>query len=80
MNEPAPPDEGRRFLGALVIGAGCLIAGLGGLCTLFVAGMDAAESGGIDEFVLLALLIGAVPIAVGGTLIFLGRQLRRPRS
>jgi hypothetical protein len=79
MSEPPPQDEGRRFLGALLIGAGCLIAGLGGLCTLFVAGMDAAE-GGIDEFVLLALLIGAVPVAVGGTLIFLGRHLRRPRG
>lgn len=75
----------KGFFGALLIAVGALMAGLCGLCTLVVAigGLVTGGNGGGDEIfsggdtVILALVIGGVPTAIGVGLFFIGNALWR---
>ena len=74
-------DPVARLFGALLMAVGVLMMTLCGLCSLvFVistAGSGGGEAGGM---LLLVLVIGGVPIAIGFGIFWLGRWLRRPRD
>jgi hypothetical protein len=74
-------DPVARLFGALLMTVGALMMGLCGLCSLAVlvsmTGGGASEPGGM---LLLVLIIGGVPIAIGFGIFWLGRWLWRPRS
>jgi len=68
----------KKFFGALLLGAGILIAGLSGLCgALAIASFffdSSSETGGMVPVVVMLTL---VPLAIGVGLIFGGRALIR---
>ncbi|CAN7273150.1 hypothetical protein [Caulobacter sp. LjRoot300] len=69
-----------RLFGALLMGVGVLMMTLCGLCSLAAlvfTGGSGSEAGGM---LLLVLVIGGVPIAVGFGIFWLGRWLRRPKA
>ena len=82
-----------RFVGGLLMAIGGLIAGLCGLCTgvyavvMIVSVASAALAGdgwraltAMGGAVMVALIVGGVPIAIGTGLFVIGRrQLRRAR-
>jgi hypothetical protein len=74
-------DPVARLFGALLMAVGALMMALCGLCSLvFVlstAGSGGGETGGM---LLLVLVIGGVPIAIGFGIFWLGRWLRRPKA
>jgi len=94
---PPPPPLGeeaaagrlaqKRFVGAMVMGIGILIATLCGLCTLsgiffsIVAGLGAHASPGSLEVVAggvaVVLIVGGVPTAAGVVLFVIGRRIYR---
>jgi hypothetical protein len=60
----------KKLIGGILLGLGILIGGVSGLCTLFgVIGLGPA-----------ALLLGSIPIAIGGFLFWGGRALIRSAS
>jgi hypothetical protein len=76
MAEPVPPDAPlRRFFGWILLLVGGLIATLCGLCTavFFVTGLFGDRS-----YVVLSLVIGGLPTALGFGLFVAGRSLLRP--
>ena len=71
-----------RFIGALLIVAGVLIAALCGLCTLAFVGESIGRPSGGQEFsgdgmVPFALLLGGVPTVFGCLMIWAGVLLVR---
>jgi hypothetical protein len=70
----------KRFVGGLLLAIGILIAGLSGLCSLFVLAMTAtsgsdADLNGIMAMLSMVLPIGGVPFALGVGCIIGGRAL-----
>ena len=66
------------FLGALMILGGVLIAALCGLCTLVMIGTGLSSGGrGQSGIIVLALVIGGIPTAFGGILIWGGIMVAR---
>jgi hypothetical protein len=75
-------DPVARLFGALLMAVGVLMMTLCGLCSLvFVistaGGGSGSEAGGM---LLLVLVIGGVPIAIGFGIFWLGRWLWRPKA
>ena len=71
----------KKFLAGLLMTVGALIGGLSGLCTLVVVVMGMGDNGD-GELIAMALFIGAIPIALGAGVFFVGwvlwRQKPRP--
>ena len=75
----------KQLLGGVLIAAGILIAGASGLCSLYmlISGdtWSSYSIGEISGMVMLVLLFGGPPIALGVGLAFYGRALiRRTRG
>jgi hypothetical protein len=65
-----------RFIAGALIAVGALIFTLCGACTLIVGGVMISEHGHPDDLI-LPLVIGGVPTAVGFVLFFIGRTMMR---
>jgi hypothetical protein len=72
MNPPGRPSPVLEFVADALFGIGCMIVGLGGLCTLGTLAFSHAGRSTIAEWRPLI-----VTSAVGGPIILLGRGLRR---
>src|SRR5262249_61701708 len=86
---PADPAPGgasaslRRFFGGALMAIGILIMVLAGLCTSAIAVMTMIEPGSAGEILsilLEAVLVAAMPAAIGAGLFFLGRAIMRPKT
>lgn len=68
----------RPVFGGLLLGIGILVAGLSGLCSLFMA-MDLflGSSGNYLDLPTL-LIVGSIPFAVGLGIAYAGRKLLKP--
>ena len=66
------------FFGGLLLATGILIAGASGLCTIafWVIALSEGPSGAA-EFIVMSLVIGGIPFAIGLGLLFWGRSLLR---
>jgi hypothetical protein len=90
MSDPGPSGSSAvaLFFGWMLIVVGGLIGGLCGLCTLvFIgAGVFSSATTGADASldVILALVIGGLPTAIGAGIVFAGitvvRGTRAPRA
>jgi hypothetical protein len=67
----------KSLMGGILLGAGILIAGASGLCSLVFLAMGVTEPGGLMSLLPMILLIGGIPFAIGLGLFFLGRSLIR---
>lgn len=67
----------RTLMGGILLAVGILIAGASGLCSLVVFISSASDPASMGDMVLLILLFGGVPLAIGVGLIFGGRALIR---
>jgi|HubBroStandDraft_1064217.scaffolds.fasta_scaffold00252_20 hypothetical protein len=86
---PIPTAE-QKFVGALLMAVGGLMATLCGLCTLGFVGLtivDTVSAGtrqdfvvGFGVFVLFACLIGGVPTLFGAIIFYGGWKMRNPRK
>jgi hypothetical protein len=82
MSEPRRSSVG-AFFGALLMAVGGLIAALSGMCTAyFVLGslFDGGNSGNVfagADVLLLALVVGGIPIGIGVLMFLGGRALYR---
>jgi len=69
----------RSFFGAILLGAGILVAGLSGLCTVFALG--SALLGGMSReelsYLPAVLIFAGVPFVIGIGMFLLGRRLIR---
>lgn len=65
----------KQFFGGLLLAIGILLAAGSGLCTLFVIGSGMGSGAG--GLWVLAIVIGAVPFALGIGLFVIGRNLLR---
>jgi hypothetical protein len=66
------------MFGALLMAAGALIAGLSGLCsTVFLLSTFTGQGSDLVDAIGAVLALGAVPVALGLGLFFLGRGLWR---
>jgi hypothetical protein len=79
----------KRFVGMLLMSAGGLLALLCGLCTLvlsigFIASPGTVQSAANLTFLLIPLIVGGVPTAIGVMLFWIGlgmyREGREPRT
>ena len=85
MNTPPAASPVRRFLGALLIAVGGLIAALSGLCSVVFLGAlvvdlvrdPASMDSAVWPSLILLLVVGGLPLAIGVGLVFWGRALRR---
>ncbi|HLI65793.1 MAG TPA: hypothetical protein VKU90_05460 [Caulobacteraceae bacterium] len=75
---------GGQFFGVLLIAAGALVAALCGLCTLVVIGVSVSapanngpQNYGGGAMIPIALLLGGVPTAFGGLMVWAGIVLVR---
>ena len=65
-----------KTLGGILLGVGILIAGLSGLCSLIFFATEATSShSNWSEVLMMDLMFGGIPFAIGVGLIFLGRHL-----
>ena len=64
-----------RFFGGILLAIGILIAGASGLCTLIV--LLSSFGDGMKGVIPMALIVGGLPMAIGGGLIYAGRYLLR---
>lgn len=64
----------RGLFGGILLAIGILIAGLSGLCSLFVI-VSSLSSGQVGDALGMALVFGGIPLAIGVGLIFAGRAL-----
>lgn len=82
-HEGGPGHAVAKLFGALLMAVGGLMAGLCGLCsagTLIAAISDGNNGIGTGPSMMLALIFGAPPIAIGTGLFLWGRSLwRRPK-
>jgi hypothetical protein len=77
---------GRKLVGGLLIAAGLLIGGLGGLCSVVFEGslvmstfrMPHRALGGLVGMLFLPIFLGAFPVAIGLGLFVAGRSLLKP--
>ncbi len=69
----------RSFFGAILLGAGILIAGLSGLCTVFALGSALLGGMSHEEMTYLpaVLIFAGVPFVIGIGMFFAGRHLIR---
>lgn len=67
----------KSLFGGLLLGAGILVAGASGLCSLVLLGMGVADPAGVMTLLPIVLLVGGIPFAIGLGLFFLGRSLLR---
>ena len=74
----------KGFWGAMLMAAGILIAGLSGLCSgiLIVSGLMGGEASGPDALssLMIVLVVGGIPFAIGLGLFFAGRALARSHA
>ena len=73
---------GKRFLGALLMAAGGMVALLCGLCTLAfgvstIANAVQTNNGAGLGFLIIPLLLGGLPAAGGGMVFFVGLKMFR---
>jgi hypothetical protein len=78
-------DPAQRFFGWLLIVMGGLMLVLCGGCTVLMAGLGiagaAASSSAVLSWLLIVGLIGGLPTAAGGALVWVGwLMVRRPRQ
>lgn len=74
-------DPVARLFGALLMTVGVLMMALCGLCSLaFIVSVVGGGGSDVGGMLLLVLLVGGVPIAVGFGIFWLGRWLRRPKG
>ncbi len=67
-----------KMFGAMLMAIGGLIAGLCGLCSaFFLFSIAASDPGGVGGAGYLAMIVGGIPIAVGGLIFMAGRKLWR---
>ena len=64
-----------RFFGGILLAIGILIAGASGLCTLVA--LIASLSNGPMGLIPMALIVGGIPMLIGGGLIYAGLHLLR---
>lgn len=67
----------KSLFGGLLLGAGILIAGASGLCSLVLLGMGVADPAGVMTLLPIVLIVGGLPFVIGLGLFFLGRSLLR---
>jgi hypothetical protein len=75
----------QKLIGGILLAVGGLIAGLSGLCTIVVVGGSLAspgewtpgDFGGIAGSLMIVLIFGGIPFAIGAGLFLLGRSLLR---
>lgn len=67
----------QKVVGGLLLAAGTLIAGLSGLCTLFMFAESSSPETYSYESIMLVLIFGGIPFGVGALLIFAGYRLVR---
>lgn len=75
-----PPSATEALFGSLLMGVGLLMVTLCGLCTglaVIVSGAMAFEGYPAFGSIVIALMVGAIPIAIGAGLFVLGRRMRR---
>lgn len=74
----------KGFWGAMLMAAGILIAGLSGLCSgiLIISGLIGGEASGPDALgsLMIVLIVGGIPFAIGLGLFFAGRALARSQA
>jgi hypothetical protein len=71
-----------RFLGALLVAAGALIALLSGGCSMFVLALTISELESAPERLAqnaIFLAVGLIPMAIGVGLVWAGLRLMRNR-
>lgn len=66
----------KSLFGGLFLGAGILIAGLSGLCSLLILVMSVAD-GQVLDMLPIVLIVGGIPVAIGLGLFFIGRAMLR---
>jgi hypothetical protein len=66
----------KRLIGGLLMAAGILIAGLSGLCSLVML-VSMLGSSGAGELIMLVLVFGGLPFAVGLALAISGGRMLR---
>ena len=67
----------RGLFGGLLLGVGLLIMTCSGLCSLAVVVMGFAEAMRDPSIIMLPLLVGGIPFAIGFGLFWWGRWLLR---
>ncbi len=67
----------KSLFGGILLGAGILIAGASGLCSLVFLVMGLSEPSGFVDVAPMVLVVGGIPFAIGLGLFFLGRSLVR---
>ena len=65
----------KRLFGGILLGVGLLIAGASGLCTLVFLILSLGH--GSIGIAPLALIVGGVPMVMGGLLVYAGQYLLR---
>ena len=66
-----------RFFGGLLLGVGLLIMTCSGLCSLVVVVMGFSEALREPSIIIVPLLVGGIPFAIGFGLFWGGRALLR---
>ena len=64
----------KSLFGGILLGAGILIAGASGLCSLVFLGMGLTEPSGMVDMLPMVLLVGGIPFLIGLGLFFQGRS------
>ncbi len=67
----------KEVFGGIIMAIGILISGASGLCSLVMLFGSGGELGGTMEMLPLILMIGGIPFAVGGAIVFGGYMLFR---
>lgn len=80
-HDQGPERAVTRLFGAMLMAAGGLIAGLCGLCSaVFLVSLLVKDAGAFGPMLLVTLIFGGVPIALGFGLFVWGRSLWRTGS
>ena len=72
----------KRVLGGILLAIGILIAAGSGLCTLNFLGSEGFRGPGgssqpLGDKLILAIIVGGIPFAIGLSVFFIGRSLIR---
>lgn len=67
----------KSLFGGILLGAGILIGGASGLCSLVVLVMGLADAAGVLTVLPFVLVVGGIPMAIGAALFFIGRAMIR---
>lgn len=67
-----------RIFGAILMAIGILIAGVSGLCSLFIIGAGIFDgSGQVGDALGMVAIFGLVPFAIGALMIFVGYKITK---